>query len=157
MNFVYRYVGDRFSAEDVAQEAFLRVYRSAARFEPMGKVSTWIFEIAYNLSVNEISRRKRLCHFSDTLGEVVEKGIEPEAPDALEGDELREAMMDSIRRLPEKQRAALLFRVNEELSYSEIAKVLSTSVSSVESLIFRARENLKKMLKGKQEDNSGSR
>lgn len=147
MNFIYRYVGDRFAAEDLAQEVFLRVYRSAAGFEPLGKVSTWIFKIAYNLSVNEILRRKKLCNLPDTLGVVAEKRIEPEAPDSFEGNELREAMMDSIRLLPENQRAALLLRVNEELSYSEIGKVLSTSVSSVESLIFRARENLRKMLK----------
>jgi RNA polymerase sigma-70 factor (ECF subfamily) len=139
-------VGDRYSAEDLAQEVFLRVYSSAAEFQPRGKVSTWIFKIAYNLSLNEISRRKRLCLFADAGGD---KEVEPIAPNPSAGEELRETLMDIIRRLPEKQKAALLLRVNEELSYSEIGNILSTSVSSVESLIFRARENLRKMLGGK--------
>jgi RNA polymerase sigma-70 factor (ECF subfamily) len=154
LNFIYKYLGDRFGAEDLAQEVFLRVYSSAAGFEPRGKVSTWIFKIAYNLSLNEILRRNRLCLLADT---VEEKGIELRAPNSFEGDELKETLMDCIQRLPEKQKAAMLLRVNEELSYSEISNVLSTSVSSVESLIFRARENLRKMLREKPEDNSGTR
>ncbi len=153
LNFIYKYLGDRFGAEDLAQDVFLRVYSSASEFEPRGKVSTWIFKIAYNLSINEILRRKRLRLLADT---VEEKGIELSAPNPLAGDELKEMLMDSIQRLPEKQKAALLLRVNEELSYSEIGNVLSTSVSSVESLLFRARENLKKMLRGKMEDNNGA-
>jgi RNA polymerase sigma-70 factor (ECF subfamily) len=153
LNFIYKYLGDKFGAEDLAQDVFLQVYSSAAEFEPRGKVSTWIFKIAYNLSVNEILRRRRLCLLADT---VEEKGIELAAPNPLEREEFEESLMDSIQRLPEKQKAALLLRVNEELSYSEIGNVLSTSVSSVESLIFRARGNLRKMLRGKPEDNSGA-
>jgi RNA polymerase sigma-70 factor (ECF subfamily) len=146
-------VGDRYSAEDLAQEVFLRVYRSASEFEPRGKVSTWIFKIAYNLSLDEIARMRRLCLLADTEGEEVE----PTAPNLLEGQELKQTLMDCVQRLPEKQKAALLLRVNEELSYSEIGRILSTSVSSVESLIHRARGNLRKMLGGILEDNSGSR
>jgi RNA polymerase sigma-70 factor (ECF subfamily) len=144
VNFVYKYLGDRFGAEDIAQEVFVRVYRSAAGFEPKGKVSTWIFKIAYNLSMNEILRRRRFCLLSDVEEET---GGEPAAPSLVEGEELKEALMDSIRRLPEKQRAALLLKVNEGLSYLEISSVLDVSVSSVESLLFRARENLKKLWK----------
>jgi len=146
VNFIYRYVGDRYSAEDLAQEVFLRVYSSAAGFEPKGKVSTWVFKIAYNLSLNEISRRNKIRLLCDTK---TGNGVEPVAQDSFECEELRESMMDHIRCLPEKQKAALLLRVNEELSYAEIANILSSSVSGVESLIFRARENLRKMLAGK--------
>ena len=154
LNFIYKYLGDRFGAEDLAQEVFLRVYSSAAEFEPRGKVSTWIFKIAYNLSVNEILRRKRLCLIADT---VEGKGIELAAPNPVDGLELKEILLDAVARLPEKQKAALLLRVNEELSYSEIGSVLSVSVSSVESLLFRARENLRKMLGENVEGKSGSR
>ena len=154
LNFIYKYLGDRFGAEDLAQEVFLRVYSSSAEFEPRGKVSTWIFKIAYNLSMNEILRRKRLCLIADT---VEENGIELAAPNPVDGLELKEILMDAIARLPEKQKAAVLLRVNEELSYSEIGNVLSVSVSSVESLLFRARENLRKMLGEKVEVKSGSR
>lgn len=149
LNFIYRYLGDRFGAEDLAQEVFLRVFEAAARFEPRGKVSTWIFRIAYNLAVNEKTRRSRMC---PAPGGVEELSAGAEATGQVEGRELREEMMDLIGRLPEQQKAALLLRVNEELSYAEIAVVLSTSVSSVESLIYRARENLKKMIGRQRED-----
>jgi len=154
LNFIYKYLGDRFGAEDLAQEVFLRVYTSAAAFKPKGKVSTWIFKIAYNLALNEISKRKRMRRLADGIAD---RGFPPVAPTSLDGDELNETLMDCIQRLPEKQKAAMLLRVNEELSYSEIGNVLSTSVSSVESLIFRARENLRKMLREKLEYGSGSR
>ena len=148
VSFVYKYLGDRFGAEDLAQEVFLRVYRSAPNFEPRGRASTWIFKIAYNLSMNEIVRRRRFCLVTDIDHKT---GIEPAAPSSVEGEELKEELMDSIRRLPEKQRAALLLKVNEGLSYSEISNVLDVSVASVESLLFRARENLRKILKGNPE------
>ncbi len=154
LNFIYKYVGDRFTSEDLAQEVFLRVFSSAADFEPRGKVSTWIFKIAYNLSVNEVLRRNRACRLAEAIEE---DEIEIVALDSFEAGEQKDILMKSIQLLPEKQRAALLLRVNEELSYSEIGKVLSTSVSSVESLIFRARENLRKVLREKPEEDCGSR
>lgn len=141
-NFIFKYMGDRFGAEDIAQEVFLRVYRAASEFEPRGKVSTWIFKIAYNLSVNEILRRSRLCMITD----IDDHGFELREPDHAGGKELEEEVMDAIRHLPEKQRAALLLRVNDGLSYAEISKILSISISSVESLLFRARENLRKIM-----------
>ncbi len=143
LNFIFKYMGDRFGAEDIAQEVFFSVYQAASEFEPRGRVSTWIFKIAYNLSVNEILRRGRLCSITD----IDDHGFELAAPDHAGAKEVEEELMDSIQRLPGKQKAALLLRVNEGLSYSEIGNVLSTSVSSVESLIFRARENLRKMLR----------
>ena len=142
LNFIFKYTGDRFGAEDIAQEVFLRVYRAASEFEPRGKVTTWIFKIAYNLAVNEIVSRSRFCRVAD----IDELGFEPAAPNDTARKELEHDVMGAVRQLPEKQRAALLLRLNEELSYAEIGSVLSTSISSVESLLFRARENLRKML-----------
>jgi RNA polymerase sigma-70 factor (ECF subfamily) len=135
-------MGDRFGAEDIAQEVFLRVYRAASEFEPRGKVSTWIFKIAYNLSLNELLRRSRFCPITD----IGDHGFELVEPNHTGCKELEEEVMDAVRHLPEKQRAALLLRVNEGLSYAEIGNTLSTSISSVESLLFRARENLRKIL-----------
>jgi RNA polymerase sigma-70 factor (ECF subfamily) len=139
LNFVFKYIGDRFAAEDIAQEVFLSVYRSASGFEPKGKVSTWIFKIAYNLSVNEILHRSRLC----LINGVDDLGFELVEPDHTIGKEIVEEVMDAVRHLPEKQRAAMLLRVNDGLSYAEISKILSISISSVESLLFRARESLR--------------
>jgi len=147
-NFIFKYMGDRFGAEDIAQEVFLRVYRAASEFEPRGKVSTWIFKIAYNLSLNEVLRRSRFCPTTD----IDDHGFELAAPNDTGRKELEEEVMDAVRHLPQKQRAALLLRVNEGLSYAEIAGILSTSISSVESLLFRARENLRKTLIGRSEE-----
>jgi RNA polymerase sigma-70 factor (ECF subfamily) len=74
------------------------------------------------------------------------------APNDTGRKELEEEVMDAVIHLPQKQRAALLLRVNEGLSYAEIAGILSTSISSVESLLFRARENLRKTLIGRSEE-----
>ncbi|MGO9556459.1 MAG: RNA polymerase sigma factor [Syntrophobacteraceae bacterium] len=147
-NFIFKYMGDRFGAEDIAQEVFLRVYRAASQFEPRGKVSTWIFKIAYNLSLNEVLRRSRFCPIAD----IDDHGFESAAPNDTGRKELEEEVMDAVLHLPQKQRAALLLRVNEGLSYAEIAGILSTSISSVESLLFRARENLRKTLIGRSEE-----
>ena len=147
-NFIFKYMGDRFGAEDIAQEVFLRVYRAASEFEPRGKVSTWIFKIAYNLSLNEVLRRSRFCPITD----IDDHGFELEEPNHTGRKELEEEVMDAVRHLPQKQRAALLLRVNEGLSYAEIGNILSTSISSVESLLFRARENLRKTLIGRSEE-----
>ncbi len=141
-NFIFKYIGDRFGAEDIAQEVFLRVYRAASEFEPRGKVSTWIFKIAYNLSLNEVLRRSRFRPAAD----IGDREFELAAPNHTGRKELEEEVMDAVRHLPQKQRAALLLRVNEGLSYAEIGNILSTSISSVESLLFRARENLRKTL-----------
>lgn len=148
LSFIYKYLGDRFASEDIAQEVFLRVYRAAPEFEPRGKVSTWIFRIAYNLCLNEIIRRRRVCLTADfDENEPAAAEIEKAGHDAL-----KEELMDAVRQLPEKQRAALLLRVNEELPYTEISQVLAVSVSSVESLLFRARANLKRLLKSRLKD-----
>ncbi|MGO9017745.1 MAG: RNA polymerase sigma factor [Syntrophobacteraceae bacterium] len=148
LNFIFKYMGDRFGAEDIAQEVFLRVYRAASEFEPKGKVSTWIFKIAYNLSLNEVLRRSRFCPITD----IDDHGFEPAEANPSGLKELAEEVMDAVRHLPEKQRAALLLRVNEDLSYAEIGNILSASIPSVESLLFRARGNLKKILIGRSEE-----
>ncbi|MEN6438014.1 MAG: sigma-70 family RNA polymerase sigma factor [Syntrophobacter sp.] len=142
LNFIARYIGDRFLAEEAAQEVFLKVFRAAPRFEAKSKVSTWIFRIAYNQAMTEIDRRGRHRDLCQTLS----NGREGEEPFSMPGEvsELRHDVMSALSRLPENQRAALLLRVNEELSYREIADILGVSVESVESLLFRARTNLKK-------------
>jgi RNA polymerase sigma-70 factor (ECF subfamily) len=147
LNFVYRYVGNRQTAEDLTQEVFLQVYRAAARFEPKARVSTWVFKIAYNLCMNEIKRFKRLAGHELEMQKNREQQFATSlSPDAVEQVELKQFMTQSLTQLPEKQRAALLLRVTEGFSYQEISDVLGVSRASVESLLFRARERLRQLL-----------
>jgi len=147
-NFVYRYLGDRAAAEDITQEVLLRVYRSASRFDPKGRVSSWVFQIARNLSLNEIKRRGR-ARLSETELKDEREYTSAKSPVASEAHALEHEVMAALGELPENQRAALLWRVNEGLSYREIGEVLGVSVQSVESLIFRARERLRSSLRRK--------
>jgi RNA polymerase sigma-70 factor, ECF subfamily len=151
-NFIYRYLGERHAAEDILQEVFLGMYRAAARLEARAQVSTWLFKIAYNLSMNEIKRRKRHLKFDEALHGLFHIDTGQSALRAIEARELEESVMTALDQLPENQKAAMLLRVNEELSYAEISEVLSVSVSGVESLIFRARGRLGQLLKRKSKE-----
>lgn len=148
-NFIYRYLGERGESEDLTQEVFLRVFLSAGRFEarPGISASTWIYKIAYHLSLNEIKRRRRFLQLSMDLKHCgkLENYAPPE--DEPFETENRETLLRGLRILPENQRAALLLRVNEGLSYQEICDVLGVSLSSVTSLLFRARQTLREYFK----------
>src|SRR6266550_3738108 len=156
MNLAYRTLSDATEAEDLAQHVFLQVFKSAHRYEVSAKFSTWIFTIARNLCLNEIRRRSR--HPAQSLDEVsAENEDQPlrqvedvkifSPPDALLQVELEEKVQLALAELPEKQRTALLLCRQDELSYEEIADVLECSLSATKSLIHRARETLKVVLK----------
>jgi len=147
-NFIYRYVGERSTAEDLTQEVFLRVFLAAGRFEERAGalVSTWIYRIAYHLSLNELKRRQRFLRISNHLEDAMQGRGERSSADLMEVQALKQTIVSGLRLLPENQRAALLLRVNEGLSYQEISEVLGVSFSSVESLLFRARQTLRRHL-----------
>lgn len=146
LNFTARYLGDRAAAEDLTQEAFLRIYRAAPRFEAKTKVSTWVFRIAYNLVLTEIDRRRRQKNLCEALCQSREEPDQEAFDPASESFEWEEEVMSALAGLPGNQRAALLLRINEDLSYLEIGEVLGVGVQSVESLLFRARKNLRQSL-----------
>jgi RNA polymerase sigma-70 factor (ECF subfamily) len=147
-NFIYRYLGEKSTAEDLTQEVFLRVFLAARRFEerPGASVSTWIYRIAYHLSLNEIKRQKRFLRISNHIEDTMQGRGERSPADLIEVQALKQTVVSGLRLLPENQRAALLLRVNEGLSYQEISEVLGVSFSSVESLLFRARQTLRQHL-----------
>lgn len=148
-NFIYRYLEERGAAEDLTQEVFLRVFLAARRFEvrPDASVSTWIYRIAYHLSLNEIKRRQRFLRISTRIKDAMQDSGERSSADLVEAKALKQAIVSGLRLLPENQRAALLLRVNDGLSYQDISEVLGVSFSSVESLLFRARQTLRQHLK----------
>jgi len=156
MNVVYRMLRDATEAEDVAQNVFVQVYRSASRYQVASKFSTWLFTIARNLCLNEIRRRSR--HPAESL-EAPNPAMEGEAwrqfedtktfgpPDKVLHGELEEKIELALMELPENQRLAILLCRQDELSYEQIADVLGCSLSATKSLIHRGREALKQKLK----------
>ena len=155
MNLVFRTLRDATEAEDLTQHVFIQVYKSAHRYEVSAKFSTWIFTIARNLTLNEIRRRTR--HPADSMDATSPEDDQPiiqvedrknfAAPDAVLHAELEAKIEEAISSLPEKQRTALLMCREDELSYEDMAKVLGCSLSATKSLIHRARETLKDILK----------
>jgi RNA polymerase sigma-70 factor (ECF subfamily) len=156
MNLVYRMLRDANEAEDIAQNVFLQVHRSAHRYEVTAKFSTWLFTIARNLCLNEIRRRSR--HPSEPLDEPhpdqdnlprhqYEDKKTSSPPDTLLHGELEEKIEAALTELPENQRTAILLCRQDELSYEEISDVLGCSLSATKSLIHRGRETLKQKLK----------
>jgi len=156
MNLVYRTLRDEAEAEDLAQNVFLQVYKSAKRYESRAKFSTWLFTIARNLCLNEIRRRSR--HPADSLEEShAEHEDQPRQqfedkssvppPEKLLHGELAQKIEEALAGLPENQRTAILLCRQDELSYEEIAKILGCSLSATKSLIHRGRETLKEKLK----------
>ena len=156
INLIYRTLRDATEAEDLAQNVFVQVYKSADRYRVAAKFSTWLFTIARNLCLNEIRRRSR--HPADSLDAVhPEHEDQPlqqfedhktfAPPDRLLQGELEQKIDEVLAELPENQRTALLLCRQEELSYEEMSEVLGCSLSATKSLIHRGRETLKEKLK----------
>lgn len=147
--FLFRYLGDGPATEDLVQETLLRVWDHSPCFQPRARVSTWVFGIAYRLALNELKRRNRFQRFINHCADLLTWAI-PQTPhdQILEKERMRQ-IQPEVEKLPERQRAALLLRVQEDLSYGQIAQVLDTTVPGVESLIHRARQRLRSRLGGK--------
>jgi len=149
---VARMLGSNSDVEDIAQQVFIRVWKSAGRYVARAKFTTWLLKITRNLVFNEMRRAKRHPHLPVQIEpEADEIPLKDEAtatPDArLLQAELQAAIEKAITLLPETQRMAIVLRRYEELSYEEIADVLDLSVPAVKSLLFRARTELRERLK----------
>ena len=152
LNLIYRFVGNRTEAKDLAQEVFVRVWQAARSYKPKAKFSTWIYRIAVNLCLNELKsfKRKRLI----PLG--TEERLDSEYPtpsdvsqspeDLLVAKERSRQISEALQSLPENQRMALILKRYDNLSYNEIGRVMGCSVSAVESLLVRAKKNLQEKL-----------
>jgi RNA polymerase sigma-70 factor (ECF subfamily) len=156
VNFMYRMAHNAAAAEDLAQEVFLRVYRSRQGYEASAKFTTWLYRIATNLAAN---------HARDTRNERPEKtlsldepdeetGLAMDVPDSSAGAEeaiLRRERLAAIRQrvqaLPERQRIAVVMHKYQQMDYRQIGEVLKLSESATKSLLFRAYETLRQQLK----------
>jgi RNA polymerase sigma-70 factor, ECF subfamily len=145
---VARMLGSNSDAEDIAQQVFVRVWKSAKRYVPRAKFTTWLLKITRNLVFNELRRRSRHAQLPlQVESDEEERPIKDEratAPDAsLLEQELQRVIEIAIAQLPKTQRMAVVLRRYDELSYEEIAEVLDQSVPAVKSLLFRARTELR--------------
>ena len=153
LNFIYRFIGDRIEAEDLAQEVFLRAWQSAAAYKPTAKFTTWIYRIAANLCINKqksdrikklfiipFSRQEEKGSLNESYSEHPEKASSPE--DLLLVAERKRQILNVLQQLPANQRMALILKRYDGLSYKEISKIMGRSVSAVDSLMVRAKRNL---------------
>lgn len=150
----YYFLGDLPEAEDVSQEIFMEVIDSIGKFKYRSALSTWIYRITVNRSLNRVKRNKRriiFCQFQSLLKGTSAINDRSQQEPSVEQDHLEEKeksaiLHQAISGLPENQRIAFTLQHYEELSYKEISDVMYLSLSSVESLIHRARMNLQKKL-----------
>jgi len=152
---IFRFLGDPAQVEDLTQEVFLRVYRTASRYKPTAKFSTWLYRIVANLSFNVLrSRRKahpvQLEISGPEEGESYYRDVADdryESPRAnLDTSELRQKVAEAINELPENQKIAIILNKYEQKSYEEIAQIVNLSTMAVKSLLSRARGNLRNSL-----------
>jgi RNA polymerase sigma-70 factor (ECF subfamily) len=156
INFMYRMVHNQAVAEELAQEVFLRVYRSRETYRAEARFSTWLYRIATNLGVNYArdnrhERNASTIYLDETDSET---GTTPDVADGSPGAEtamLRRERLDAIRQhvlaLPQRQRMAVLMHKYEDMDYKQIGDVLKLSESATKSLLFRAYQTLRERLK----------
>jgi RNA polymerase sigma-70 factor (ECF subfamily) len=156
INFMYRMAHNAAAAEDLAQEVFLRVYRSRASYEPSAKFTTWLYRIATNLGVNYArdTRHERPENVTNLDEPDTETGQTLDLADktpTVEEEILRRERLAAIKAkveaLPERQKMAVLMHKYQQMDYKQIAEVLKLSESATKSLLFRAYETLRTELK----------
>ena len=156
IGFMYRMAHNAAAAEDLAQEVFLRVYRSRGSYEPSAKFSTWLYRIATNLGVNfaRDTRHERPENVMNLDEPDTDTGQAPDLADKapnVEEEILRRERLAAIRQkveaLPERQRMAVLMHKYQQMDYRQIAEVLKLSESATKSLLFRAYETLRQELR----------
>jgi len=148
---VFALLRNQEEAEDVAQEVFVEVYQTIGRFRGEAALSTWLYRLATSRALKNRRRaqaKKRFAFFTSLLG--LDNEVLHEPPDhahpltLLEGQQQLQLLLAHLARLPDQQQVAFTLRHEQELSYEQIAAVLGTTVAAVESLLFRARQTLRK-------------
>lgn len=156
LNICFRFTRSKETTEDLTQEVFIEVYRSINNFRGGSKFSTWIYRIAVTKSLDHLKSQKRKKRFGMIKSLFVENDFDNESllvadsgenpQKKIEQEDRMKILSLALESLPEKQRIAFTLNKYDEMSYQEIAGILGTTISSVESLIHRAKINLRKKL-----------
>ncbi len=153
LNYLSRMVVNRAIAEELAQDVFVRVYRSRRTYEPSAKFSTWLYRITTNVALNYFRDEKRAQNqVSLDMQDAVQlrreaQDVAPLVEDRLVNDVVVRQIRTAIRALPPKQRAAVIMHKYGEMDYAQIARVLGCTTSAVKALMFRAYETLRLRLR----------
>ncbi|MBD3376073.1 sigma-70 family RNA polymerase sigma factor [candidate division KSB1 bacterium] len=153
-NTCFRFVNHPDDADDLAQEVFIQVYESMHRFRGQAELSTWIYRIAVNKSLDFLRRKKRKKRFAQlvSLFGLVDEARDIPVPDGkdphqeLQTEERRQVLNWALDKLPENQRTAIILSKYEGFSTKEITSIMDTSITAVEGLVHRAKKNLQKSL-----------
>ena len=137
-----RILGNAADAEDVAQEAMLRVWTHAPRWQPLAAFRTWLTRVVVNLCLDR--KRRRPWVALDAAGEIVDPT--PGVTELAEQSERERFLAAAIADLPARQRAAIMLTYSEGMSNAQVAEVLDTSVSAIETLLIRGKQNLRRKL-----------
>ena len=156
LNFIYRFTGSRETSEELTQDVFIRIHKSALLYRPQARFQTWLFQIAKNASLNELRKNKKNVVSLDKNFDTEENSLKRQIADAhspspdqdVLDQETQDLIETAMRSLPENQRMAVILRRYEDFSYEEIAHTMQCSVQAVKSLLSRAREKLKEQLSG---------
>jgi RNA polymerase sigma-70 factor, ECF subfamily len=139
-----RILGNAAEAEDVAQEAFMRVWTYAPRWQPLAQFRTWLTRVVVNLCLDR--KRRAPWVALETAGDIVDPT--PGAGEQAETDERERMLATAVDKLPARQRSAIVLTYGEGMSNAQVAEILDTSVSAVETLLVRGKQNLRRALGG---------
>jgi RNA polymerase sigma-70 factor (ECF subfamily) len=148
----YRFTENRDDAMDLAQEVFIKAFEHLGSFRRESSLKTWLYRIAMNHCINHVKKHSyEFVEVSETIGSV---GASVQSQ--IEDREQREHFRRLVKQLPPKQKAILELRINEQLSYEEIAKISGRSVSTIKASVFFALEKLRKLVKDPTPKQTGS-
>jgi len=149
LNFIYRFTNIKENSEDLTQEVFLRVYRSAASYRPEAKFTTWLYKIATNVSMTHVKKKNAdisLDEMNENTGEYEDYEVEI-SDNVIYRKEMRNVIFSAMETLPEREKIAIMLCKYEGLSYEETAGVLECTVGAVKAYVHRGRMKLVNKLK----------
>lgn len=149
LNYIYRFTNLKENSEDLTQEVFLRVYRSAGKYKPEAKFTTWLYKIATNVSLTHVKKKNTdmsLDEMNENTGEYQDPGEEI-SDSVIYRKEMKNVIFSTMETLPEREKIAIMLCKYEGLSYEETANVLECSVGAVKAYVHRGRIKLINKLK----------